>query len=159
MNPRRLLFLLPLLAACAQTATTTDVAADATVKPDDAPDRVVWVRMPGRVANASVVLTGTRVQVVAGARQMRGDTLYAKVPFAIALPDSTFELQIATRGAAPGDTPLAQVEYTTVNAMGEKLQVNGEGTKIILSREAPGRQLQLGGSAAAMFSMRARAGE
>lgn len=159
MNPRRLLFLLPLLAACAQSATTLDVAGGNEVKPDDAPDRVVWVRMPGRAATASVIVTGARVQVVAGARQMRGDTLYAKVPFAIALPDSTFELQIATRGVNPADTPMAEVEYTTVNALGERLQVNGAGTQIILSREAPGRQLQLGGSAAAMFSMRARAGE
>lgn len=160
MNPRRLLFLLPFVAACASTAAPlrTDARVATADTRDDA-DRVVWVRMAGGQANASVVLTGARVQLVAGARQQRGDTLYAKVPFAIALPDSAFELRIATRALARGAAPIAEVEYVTVDARGERLKVRGTGEELLLSRGAPGQQVLLAGKASATFSMMTRAGE
>ena len=160
MTYRRLLVFTPLFAACASAATPlagTTGLTSATSAP--AADHVVWVRMAGQAANASVVLTGDHVQLVAGARGQRGDTLYARVPFAIALPDSAFEVQIATRGSARAQAPIAEVEYTTKDATGEPLDVTGRGAQIILRRGAPGEEVTLGGQATAMYRLRARASE
>ncbi len=163
MSPRRLLFLLPLLFACASAPTpfvpvATAPAASAASAASEA-DRVVWVRVASGGANATVVLTGAPVQVVAGAYRQRGDTLFTRMPFAVSLPDSALDLQITARGAARGASAVARVEYSTVDALGQLHRVEGEGTQLMLRRLAPGQQLLLGRGAESVVKLASTARE
>lgn len=135
--------LLPLIGACA------------TMRPSPRPlelreaDGAVWVRTSDAHQGTTVVLSGAPVVVLRGERTVRRDTLYVKTPFAIALPDGAFELQVAARrapGAPLRAAPVAELRFTTVGERGVMESVRAEGSRLVLRRSAAGSVLAVSGA-------------
>lgn len=137
--------MIPLAGACA--AGSQSGAAVQPVIALDQTDGVVWVRARD-VAHTRVVLSGASVKVLRGARAVKGDTVFARPPFAIALPEGAFELSITaeTEGTpARRLQPLASVELRTAGTTSIE-SVRAEGARIVLRREATGSPVLLSGA-------------
>jgi hypothetical protein len=156
------LLLLALAGACAHVTPAPGRAAAAASTPAptepslDEADQVLWVRMPRAGAGTAVVLSGARMRLLTGARPQHGDTLFASAPFAVALPDEAFELEITTRGPARLPDPIARLEYTTAGTGGEMEKVEAEGTRLMLRRAAAGEPLILRGATQRTVTVRQR---
>jgi hypothetical protein len=137
--------LLPLAGACA-TVSGTSAAPQPTIALDQT-DGVVWVRARD-VAHTRVVLSGAAVKVLRGARAQKGDTVFARPPFAIALPDGAFELSIAAEHEGRPARHVAPVASIELRTAGEKAfeSVRAEGSLIVLRREAAGSPVLLSGA-------------
>lgn len=127
--------LLPLLGACAAAIPATSART--------APQEVLWIRGD---ANAKVTLTGTPVTVVANKLPRRGDTVYAALPFAVAMPKGAFELRIESQGVRTATAPVVAVEFNTVDAAGNTERIEAEGRRLVVQRLGDDQEVTVSGA-------------
>ena len=138
------LALVPLLGACGAVART----APAPLELRQA-DGAVWVRASDQRSGARVVLSGAPVYVLSGERELRGDTLYVKTPFAIGIPEGAFELTVEAqrpRGPARAASPVAELRFTAIGGRGTLESVRAEGSRLVLRRHESGGALAVDGA-------------